>query len=58
MQFKFLPPYSSTLSVVERVWSIYKARFAKHLCTILTEIDPQDINKLITDVLEGVKRDI
>ena len=58
IQWKFLPAYSSTLSVVERVWSMFKARFAKYLNTVMIDVGPEILDIIICDVLQVVKKEI
>ena len=51
----FLPVYSSTLSPVERVWAIFKSRWAKELCKVQVRYDVSRMDSDIRLVMEQVR---
>ena len=55
VQMRYLPAYSSVLSPVERVWSIFKGRWAKELSKVKVAYDVTRIDNDIRVVLEQVR---
>ena len=48
----FLPPYSSALNVIERVWSAFKTEWAKQLTKVHRTFRPERLHRGIERVLE------
>ena len=54
----FLPPYSSPLNPIERVWSRLKRRWAKYLSRITVKYNMDNIERDIRLVTAEVEREL
>lgn len=55
LELYFLPPMSSPLNPIEKVWSIFKRLFSKHIAGITVKIDLPALENHIRIVLELVE---
>ena len=58
VRLMLLPVYSSTLSPVERVWSMFKARWAKALSKVKVQYRIEGIDRDISIILDKIREDL
>ena len=51
----FLPPYSSCMNTVERIWSQFKVTFSKYLSKITVKFNHDKFEASIEAILDMVK---
>ena len=58
VQLLFLPVYSSTLSPVERVWAMFKNRWAKAISKVQVKYCNAGLEKDLKVILEQLRKDL